>query len=67
MTTLGEALILQHDPAIVNTGLAKVQATTSAEIQRVVKQYLVDGKAVVITYRDETARPAAAAAAGGAK
>ena len=65
--TLGEALILQHDPAIVNTGLAKVQATTSAEIQRVVKQYLVDGKAVVITYRDETARPAAAAAAGGAK
>jgi hypothetical protein len=44
----------------VNTGLAKVQATTSAEIQRVVKQYLIDGKAVVITYRDEAAR-------GGAK
>ena len=29
--TLGEALILQHDPAIVNTGLAKVQAVTAAE------------------------------------
>jgi len=55
--TLGETLILQHDPTVVNTGLAKVQATTSAEIQRVVKQYLIDGKAVVITYRDEASKP----------
>ncbi|MDP9194204.1 MAG: insulinase family protein [Acidobacteriota bacterium] len=51
--TLGEALILHHDPSIVNTGLAKVQSTTAADIQRVVKKYLIDGKAVVITYRDE--------------
>jgi zinc protease len=55
--TLGEALILQHDPTVVNTGLAKVQAATSADIQRVVKQYLIDGKAVVITYRDESSKP----------
>jgi zinc protease len=58
--TLGEVLILQHDPNVVNTGLAKVQAVTPAEVQRVVKQYLIDGKAVVITYLDESQR-------GGAK
>jgi zinc protease len=57
--TLGEAIILQHDPAVVNTGLAKIQATTSADIQRVVKQYLVDGKALVVTYRDESKKPGA--------
>jgi len=59
---LGEALILQHDPAIVNTGLAKVQAVTADDVQRVVKQYLADGKAVVIHYVDEAQKNA-----GGAK
>jgi zinc protease len=61
--TLGQVLVLQHDPAIVNTGLAKVQATTAADIQRVVKKYLIDGKAMVLTYQDESKKPAA----GGAK
>jgi len=53
---LGEALILQHDPGIVNTGLAKVQTVTAADVQRVVRQYLVEGKAVVINYQDESTR-----------
>jgi zinc protease len=64
--TLGESLMLQHDPSIVNTGLAKVQATTAADIQRVVKKYLIDGKALVLTYRDES-KKRAAAQVGGAK
>ena len=59
--TIGEALILQHDAAVVNTGLAKVQAVTAADIQRVVQKYLIEGKAVVITYLDEAQK------AGGAK
>jgi zinc protease len=59
--TLGEVLILQHDPAVVNTGLAKVQATTAADVQRVVKKYLIDGKALVLTYMDESQK------AGGAQ
>jgi zinc protease len=46
----------------VNTGLAKIQATTAADIQRVVKQYLVDGKALVLTYMDESKKPAAGGA-----
>jgi zinc protease len=63
--SLGEALMLQHDPSVINTGLAKVQAVTSADVQRVVKKYLVDAKAVVITYLDESKKPAPAA--GGAR
>ncbi len=51
--TLGEALILQHDASVVNTGLQKVQAVTPADVQRVVKKYLIEGKAVVIEYLDE--------------
>jgi len=58
--TLGEALILQHDPTVVNTGLGKVQATTAADIQRVVKKYLIEGKPLVLNYMDESQR-------GGAK
>lgn len=60
--TLGEALILQHDATVVNTGLAKIQATTAADVQRVVKKYLIDGKALVIHYLDESQKPAASAA-----
>jgi zinc protease len=58
--TLGEALILQHDASVVNTGLAKVQAVTPADVQRVVRKYLVEGKAMVLTYRDEAKKPGAA-------
>jgi zinc protease len=53
---LGEALVLQHDAAIVNTVLAKVQAVTAADVQRVVRKYLIEGKAVVIDYVDEGAK-----------
>lgn len=51
---LGEALILQNDASVVNTGLAKVQAVTAADVQRVVKQYLIEGKPVVINYLDQS-------------
>jgi zinc protease len=63
---LGEALILQHDPSVVNKGLAQVQAVTAADVQRVVKKYLVEGKAVVITYLDESQK-AAEKSSGGAR
>jgi zinc protease len=63
--TLGEALSLQHDASAINKGLAKVQAVTSDDIKRVVKKYLIEGKAVVVTYLDESKKPAAPAAGGG--
>ena len=54
--SLGEALILQHDAAFANTGLSKVQAVTAADVQRVVKKYLIEGKPLVINYLDESAK-----------
>lgn len=63
---LGEALILQHDAAVVNTGLAQVQAVTPADVQRVVRKYLVEGKAMVLTYLDESKKPGAASPQPGA-
>jgi zinc protease len=62
--SLGEALILQHDASVVNSGLAKVQGVTAADVQRVAKKYLIEGKALVLEYLDESAKPAAT---GGAR
>lgn len=50
---LGEAITQHHDATYVNRGLARLQAVSAADVQRVVKKYLVDGKAVVITYTSE--------------
>ena len=54
--SLGEALILQHDASVANSGLAKVQAVTAADVQRVVRQYLIEGKPVVINYLDQSTK-----------
>ena len=58
--SLGEALILHHDAAFANAGLSLVQAVTAADVQRVVKKYLIEGKPLVLTYLDESQK-------GGAK
>jgi zinc protease len=50
---LGEAITQNHDATYVNRGLARLQAVSAADVQRVVKKYLIDGKAVVITYTSE--------------
>jgi zinc protease len=50
---LGEAITQFHDAAYVNRGLERLQAVTAADVQRVVKKYVVDAKAVVITYTQE--------------
>ncbi len=50
---LGEAVTQYHDAEYVNRGLGRLQAVTAADVQRVVKKYLIDGKAVVITYTQE--------------
>jgi len=50
---LGEAITQNHDASYVNRGLERLQAVTVADVQRVVKKYLADAKAVVITYTSE--------------
>jgi zinc protease len=50
---LGEAITQFHDASYVNRGLERLEAVTAADVQRAVKKYLIDSKAVVITYTQE--------------
>ena len=55
---LGEAAVLLGDPARVNTDLAKLQAVTAADIQRVMKKYFTDSNRFVLYYLPEATKPA---------
>lgn len=55
-SALGEAAVLLGDPNRVNTDLARLQAVTAADVQRVMKTYLGNAKPVVITYLPESAK-----------
>ncbi|HJV42846.1 pitrilysin family protein [Caulobacter sp.] len=55
---LGYALATEGDAAVANTSLAKLQAVTAADIQRVAKTYLADDRRTVIRYLPEKDRPA---------
>jgi len=55
---LGYALETEGDAATANTSLAKLQAVTAADIQRVAKKYLADDRRTVIRYLAEKDRPA---------
>jgi zinc protease len=50
---LGEAAVLLGDPARVNTDLARLQAVTAADIQRVMKKYFTDDNRFVLYYLPE--------------
>ncbi len=47
---LGQAIVLENDAAAVNRGLTELQAVTAADVQRVLRKYAGDAKAVVISY-----------------
>lgn len=55
---LGEAAVLLGDPARVNTDLARLQAVTPADIQRVMKKYFADSNRLVLYYLPEASKPA---------
>lgn len=63
--SIAESLMLHDTPETVNSGLARLQAVTPQDVQRVVQKYIVGAKPVVITYRDEAQRPGAKATEGG--
>jgi zinc protease len=56
---LGSSAVVNHDAEEANTGLAKLQAVTAKDVQRVIAKYLGEGKPVVITYtqKPEGAKP----------
>ena len=53
---LGEAAVLLGDPNRVNTDLARLQAVTAADVQRVMKKYFTDANRLVITYLPESTK-----------
>jgi zinc protease len=55
---LGEAAVLLGDPARVNTDLARLQAVTAADIQRVMKKYFADTNRLVLYYLPEAMKAA---------
>ena len=54
---LGEAAVLLGDPARVNTDLARLQAVTAADVQRVMKKYFTDENRFVLYYLPEASKP----------
>jgi len=55
---LGEAAVLLGDPARVNTDLARLQAVTAADVQRVMKKYFGDQNRMVLYYLPQTQKQA---------
>jgi zinc protease len=53
---LGEAAVLLGDPVRVNTDLARLQAVTAADIQRVMKKYFTDANRLVLYYLPEASK-----------
>jgi zinc protease len=55
---LGYALRTAGDAALANTELAKLQAVTAADVQRVAQKYLTEQGRMTIRYRPESEKPA---------
>jgi zinc protease len=55
---LGSAAVLLGDPNRVNTDLAKLQAVTAADVQRVMKKYFTSSNRLVIYYLPESSKSA---------
>jgi len=53
---LGEAAVLLGDPARVNSDLARLQAVTAADIQRVMQKYFTDSNRLVLYYLPEASK-----------
>jgi len=53
---LGSAAVLLGDPNRVNTDLARLQAVTAADVQRVMKKYFTPANLLVIYYLPEAAK-----------
>jgi zinc protease len=54
---LGEAAVLLGDPARVNTDLARLEAVTAADVQRVMKKYFTDANRFVLYYLPQASKP----------
>jgi zinc protease len=62
---LGSSAVLLGEPNRVNTDLAKLQAVTAADVQRVMKKYFTANNRLVIYYLPEAAKRTTGVTAGG--
>jgi zinc protease len=62
---IGNAQWVEGDVSRVNDDIARVQAVTAADVQRVARRYLPDDRRVTIRYVSDKQRPAGEAAAEG--
>ena len=62
---VGRAAVLMGDASRVNSDIAKLQAVSAADVQRVMKKYFSDTNRVVITYQAEAPKPQDAKPASG--
>jgi zinc protease len=53
---LGDAAVLLGDPSRVNTDLARLNAVTAADVQRVMKKYFTDANRLVLYYMPEASK-----------
>jgi zinc protease len=56
-SAIGYAALVDGDPEAVNTELARLQAVTAADVQRVARRYLAEDRRMSIRYRPESERP----------
>ncbi|MEO8081609.1 MAG: pitrilysin family protein [Caldimonas sp.] len=54
-SAIAEAAVLEGDPARVNTDLDDLQRVSGADVQRVMRQYVLGAHKVSLTYRQEEA------------
>jgi zinc protease len=54
-SAIGDAAVLEGNAARVNTDLDALQRVSAADVQRVMRRYIVDSKKVTIEYRQESA------------
>lgn len=50
---IGQSVVVEHDAAAVNKDIDKLQAVTPADVKRVVKKYLIEGKPTLIDYESK--------------
>jgi len=53
---LGEAAVLLGDPSRVNTDLARLQAVTAGDVQRVMKKYFAESNRLVLYFLPEASK-----------
>jgi zinc protease len=52
-SALGDAAVLEGDAARINTDLEDLQKVSAADVQRVLRKYVVEAHKVTIEYRQQ--------------